>query len=327
MKSHLKSPIIPVILLLLLTACSQQTAPQADPISTLNKVDDYPLYTMLYAGDYSNQLSALPKPNAGAPAFGCSLFAALGNPDQRLFGRNFDWQFSPTLLLFTDPPDGYASVSTVDLGYFFSAGDAMHLEKMAVGDLKPLLETPRLPFDGMNEAGVVVAMAAVEGSIASSDPALPTIGGIRIIREILDHAGNVVEALALFDKYNLDFGSGPPMHYLIADRSGQAALVEYSKGEKVVFNNQQPWLMATNFIVAETKNKPAGHCPRYDKLTEGLQVSQGVIDPQQAMLLLHNVAQGITQWSAVYDLNAATVTIAIGRKFDKTYTFPVSGPK
>ena len=33
------------------------------------------------------------------------------------YGRNFDWEFSPALLLFTDPPDGYASVSMVDLTF------------------------------------------------------------------------------------------------------------------------------------------------------------------------------------------------------------------
>ena len=49
----------------------------------------------------------------------CSLFAALGDPENRLFGRNFDWRYSPALLLFTDRPagGGYASVSMVDIAY------------------------------------------------------------------------------------------------------------------------------------------------------------------------------------------------------------------
>ena len=40
-------------------------------------------------------------------------------PDDRLFGRNFDWRYSPALLLFTDRPaaGGYASVSMVDIAY------------------------------------------------------------------------------------------------------------------------------------------------------------------------------------------------------------------
>lgn len=33
-----------------------------------------------------------------------SFFAALGDADHRLLGRNFDWRYSPARLLFTDPP-------------------------------------------------------------------------------------------------------------------------------------------------------------------------------------------------------------------------------
>ena len=38
-----------------------------------------------------------------------------------VYGRNFDWQYSPALLLFTNPPDGYASVSMVDIEYLVGA--------------------------------------------------------------------------------------------------------------------------------------------------------------------------------------------------------------
>ena len=47
----------------------------------------------------------------------CSLFAALGDDQEFKFGRNFDWEYSPGLLLFTNPLDGYASVSMVDIAY------------------------------------------------------------------------------------------------------------------------------------------------------------------------------------------------------------------
>ena len=47
----------------------------------------------------------------------CTLFAALGDPNDLYFGRNFDREFSPTLLLFNHPKDGYSSVSMVDISY------------------------------------------------------------------------------------------------------------------------------------------------------------------------------------------------------------------
>ncbi len=42
-----------------------------------------------------------------------------------LLGRNFDWNDHRSLLLFTDPPRRYASVSLVDISYLgYSKNDA-----------------------------------------------------------------------------------------------------------------------------------------------------------------------------------------------------------
>ena len=95
-------------------------------LNTLEKVDDYPLYTMTYYGDYHHRAASEPGQRAAAAdmtissesTWGCSLFAAFGDEHNMLYGRNFDWEYSPAMLLYTDPPDGYASVSMVDIAYF-----------------------------------------------------------------------------------------------------------------------------------------------------------------------------------------------------------------
>lgn len=89
-------------------------------LSSLEKVDDYPLYTMRYYGEYDfRRVSTLidkEKADPG-PGWACALFTVLLDDEHLLYGRNFDWEFSPALLVFTDPPDGYASVSMVDMAY------------------------------------------------------------------------------------------------------------------------------------------------------------------------------------------------------------------
>jgi len=78
---------------------------------------------MQFHGAYHEDVHVLSnwKPHSGSassrPAWGCSLFAAFGDGKEMFYGRNFDWRYSPALLLFTDPPEGYASVSMVDLDY------------------------------------------------------------------------------------------------------------------------------------------------------------------------------------------------------------------
>jgi hypothetical protein len=47
----------------------------------------------------------------------CTCFSARNEHGSQLLGRNFDWENHPALLLFTDPPGRYASVSMVDISY------------------------------------------------------------------------------------------------------------------------------------------------------------------------------------------------------------------
>ena len=136
-------------------------------LNSLQKVDNYPLYTMTYAGAYRPRVeTVLPEKTVAAtkspPAWACSLFTVLLDEDNLLYGRNFDWQFSPALLLFTDPPDGYASVSMVDIAYLgFDGTTTKDIADLPIDEQTGLLDAPYLPFDGMNEYGLAIGMAAV----------------------------------------------------------------------------------------------------------------------------------------------------------------------
>ena len=208
-----------------LTPNEEETA----TLLSLEQVNDYPLYTMHYFGTYAGEARSyrpvdLSKPTIALTqtscrvTWGCSLFAALGDEKNRLFGRNFDWQFSPALLLFTDPLDGYASVSMVDIEYLGFEGDrSRNLTDLPLAERQSLLDAPSLPFDGMNEKGLAIGMAAIPAEDMPYDPQKRTIDHLEIIREILDHAGTVDEAIDIFKSYNIDMGN-VPLHGLLKDR-------------------------------------------------------------------------------------------------------------
>jgi hypothetical protein len=295
------------------------SADEVATLSSLAQVDDYPLYVMHYQGAYGSWRSARVDE---APAWACSLFAALGDPNNRLYGRNFDWDLSPALLLFADPPDGYASVSLVDISFLGFAGDrARGLADRPLAEREGLLNAPFLPFDGLNAHGLSIGMAAVPSGDVPLDPAKETLGSLGIIREMLDHAGDVDEALAILQSYNIDMAGGPPIHYLLADRSGRSLLVEFYEGEMVVTPNEAAWQQATNFLRAAAGDDPQGQCWRYDKISERLTASAGWLTAPEAMKLLADVAQLSTQWSAVYGLSSGDVQIALGRQYEQVHTF------
>ena len=305
---------------------------EAATLDSLVKVNDHPLYTLRYHGPYEDLLaSQFAAPGGGGcercaaesqPAWACSLFAALGDAGNQLYGRNFDWEPSPAVLLFTDPPGGYASVSMVDIAYLGFTGDrAQSLLDLPLVDRRRLLAAPSLPFDGMNERGLAIGMAAVPPGSVTPDPRKETTGSLTIIRRMLDQAATVDEALDVLGRYNIDMQGGPPVHYLLADRSGHAALVEFYQGKAFIIRNEEPWHQATNFLRSATGENAEGQCWRYDRIHQRLNKTQGRLTTGQALDLLREVAQDITQWSVVYGMSAGDVTVAMGRRYDQAGVF------
>jgi hypothetical protein len=310
------------------TSAAAPTGLSADEVSALDSltmVDGYPLYTMRFHAS-SDALSGADLPLPGLArsdtSWWCSLFAALADPQNRVYGRNFDWDYSPALLLFYAPADGYASVSMVDIDFLgFTSESARGLDKASLAERTPLLHAPALPLDGMNAKGLVVGMAAVPAAVKVDDSKKPTIGSIGVIRQMLDHAASVDEAIGIFRSYNVDMGGGPPIHYLIADASGKAALLEFSKGKLVVTPNERPWHLATNFIRAEAGDDPESQCWRYAILSKTLTETQGSLTPPAALDLLSSVAQNGTQWSVVYRMSSGDVWVAMGRDYAGAHSF------
>jgi hypothetical protein len=297
-------------------------------LGSLQKVDDYPLYTMRYYGPYTQTAASLEVAEEATrrPAYrgwACSLFAALGDGRRRVYGRNFDWRYSPALLLFTDPPDGYASVSMVDLAYLVDPADILRLTDLALEDRKALLDAPFWPFDGMNEHGLVIGMAAVPESEMPHKTGRETIDSLGIIREMLDHARDASQAVTILGQYSITWDGGPPLHYLIADASGQSMLVEFYNGEMVLIPSpgRAPWHVATNHLRAPLDDDSSSGCWRYETIHSRLAAAGGSMTIGDAADLLADVAQENTQWSVVYDLSRRSVHVAMGRAYQALHTF------
>jgi hypothetical protein len=306
------------------------TDEQVITLNSLVKVDDYPLYVMHHYGPYAEHAAAVAPPDA-VPAVeallpACSLFAALGDPESLLYGRGFDWHYSPALLLFTYPPDGYASVSMVELNHWFGADQLRALDERArderwLLERRALLSTPLYPYDGMNEHGLAVGMAAVPATEMPHSPLKRNIDSLGVIREMLDHARTVDQAVDILSRYNVRWGGGPPLHYLIADAAGRAVLVEFDRGRMIQIPNAQPWHLATNHLrTLVSAAHPAG-CWRYEAIEERLEQAAGRLSAQEAMDLLAAVSVPDTQWSVVYGIHDRRVHVVMGRQYDRVHTW------
>jgi penicillin V acylase-like amidase (Ntn superfamily) len=249
--------------------------------------------------------------------FACTCFSAKTEKGSQILGRNFDWSNHPALLLFTNPPGRYASVSMVDISYLgYSKSDDP--AKNPGG----LYRSPLLPFDGMNEKGLAVGMMALSSAQAPHDPQKQTINSVMIIRLMLDHAKNVEEAIALFEKFNIDFSGGPPLHYFITDRSGRSVVVELVDQNISVLRNTNPWHLATNFILTGLSPETAlTSCWRYKKAWQTLENQASKFSQSSALSLLKGVSQRNTIWSVVYDTSSLDLWVVMGKKYDRVHQY------
>jgi hypothetical protein len=337
-KKQVLVKLLPLILLLFTAiTCAKNGTPYATSkfntlsvLESLEKVDSYPVYTMKYEIDYRFedylQTGTWPELTLSLPDsfptgnWGCTCFSAMGTDSTHLLGRNFDWHDCIPMVLFTRPPNAYASVSTVDLEYLgFHRGN---LPDEAT-DQHQLLYTPYLPFDGMNEKGVAVGMMAISNARGPFDESKITIGEIEVIRLILDYAASVDEALQLMQNYNIQF-TQPPIHYMISDRSGKSVIVEFINGEMYTLTSSDSFHVSTNFIIHGSKAPSQTPCRRYNQTYQYLLETNGIIDHQEGLSLLQQVSQPSTIWSSLYNLQTGQIFMVPGRKHESPLRFTLS---
>ena len=323
-KKKRHSRIIRVLLALLLLMVLGLSVLLYGPVKTLaslEKVDDFPLYVMRYQGTYFFDLFAeegidwvfyrrlYKKVNPDA----CTSFSALSEQGDGLFGRNFDWQHRASLLLFTDPPDGYASVSMVDLYYLGLGG----MQEIPWAKRLNLLGAPYAIMDGMNECGVAIAQNAVPQRQMPNDPNKPTLLHTQMLRLVLDYAKDVNEAISLIDRYNAHF-EVRATHFHIVDASGNSAIVEYTDDKIIILRNKDRWQVSTNFLISE-ESKP--DCWRYKLVSESLSKVDGKIPQDEAMHLLSRSTLDNTVWSIVYNLSTGRIQLAMGKDYKRVHNF------
>jgi hypothetical protein len=309
---------------------SEHESPESDRVKTLRslkKLDEFPLYTMRFFGDYalpdfSPRVLPLHDTQSGnrpvaSSSWACTCFSTKTERGSHLLGRNFDWDNHPALLLFTNPPGRYASVSMVDISYLgYSKSDDPGKNP---GEL---FRAPLLPFDGMNDQGLAVGMMALSAADPPHDPQKQTVDSLLIIRLMLDHAKDVEGALALFEKFNIDFQGGPPLHYIITDRTGRSAVVEFVNRELSVLRNTQAWQVATNFtLTGRSPENSRAACWRYDRVWETLAHGAPAFSAAKALSLLKDVSQRNTIWSVVYDISSLEFLVVMGKKYDHVHEF------
>lgn len=276
----------------------------------------------------------------GSPDVGCSSFAVTDEDGNSLFGRNYDFSSTNSLILHTNPGNGrHASISSVDL-QFLNLSDGIN----GIVDSLTAIAAAYAPLDGMNDAGVscgiYMSYQGPDGGTVATDQntELPDLTSTTMLRLILDYADNVDEAVELVKRYDFHDSANSSFHYMVADASGKSAILEWvapgatdltdldgSKRElKVYYNDDDAVLGAneaaenfqyvTNFIVTpdyyETEDAKKG-LDRYEYIHDFINGdgtnNEGIVSREDCMTLLEDL--GRRKWKTTHTGQSDNITV------------------
>ena len=166
----------------------------------------------------------------------------------------------------------------------------------------------------MNEKGLVVEIMWLDETEYPKPDTRPAIHILQWIQYQLDNCATVAEVLATDRLMRITGTTGAPLHYLIADATGNVATVEFIKGKKVVHTGSSlKYPVLTNspykqsVQLTDANNRQDNSIERFATACSMIQSFQKADQKINAIdygfSILNAISQGnYTKWSIVYDI-------------------------
>ena len=278
--------------------------------------------------------------------FNCTRFlAAQADGDGFWYGRNYDYYKNPTLVTISRPKKGYASIAVSDMSHFGYGLDKLPVKFMGKVNC---LAAIYAPVDGINEKGLCTSIMALPGQAACQESGSHKVGTTIIMRLWLDRCATVQEALDLAATLDIrhDATVGSGYHYMIADASGDCAVLEFDKedGWKSMIVRKDPSeksMLVTNHLLSAkyyttvpdiaVGNPHSKSWWRYETAGAYLAGHSGTLSLEQAQeclamvhwkdLIWEDGTVEDTQYSNVYDQQNITLALRNWNDYDTTVRF------
>jgi choloylglycine hydrolase len=248
----------------------------------------------------------------------CTTFC-LDRGDSHIFGKNYDWPLGDGLVIVNK-----RGVLKTAIKVGGAIGQPANWTSK-FGSVTFNQYGRELPMGGMNEAGLVVEMMALSEAEYPVPDKRPYVNSLQWIQYQLDNFSRVEEVIASDSRIRIPpMASGPGTHYLVSDRAGDCASIEFLNGKMVLHTRETLPVkaLANSTYAASVKYwEKAALSPSdrsYHSLSRFARAANLVkkFDPKSSQSAVHyafdileNVAQGyMTRWSIVYELNNSRIS-------------------
>jgi choloylglycine hydrolase len=244
---------------------------------------------------------------ATGPVLDACTTLCLRSDGRIVFGKNYDWMVADGVLLVNKRGVARASDGP-------PAASAAWVSKY--GSVTFNQYGRDFPSGGMNEAGLVVELMWAEGSRYPRPDARPAVGCLEWIQYQLDTARTVADVVG--GDARIRISGDVPLHYLVADRDGNVATIEFVGGKLVAHaGSGLPIPVLANDLYADSlrfvetaRSLPPGPASRarFARAADRVRTYRPPDDPVAYVFdTLTNVSQESTQWSIVYEIDRGLV--------------------
>lgn len=244
----------------------------------------------------------------------CTTFC-LRKGDRAVFGKNYDWMVPDGLVMINKR--GVAKVSAIEPEQGRPAKWTSRFGSLTFNQYGR-----EFPSGGMNEAGLAIELMWLDDTQYPGPDGRPVVECLEWIQYQLDSYATVAEVVR--HAGDLRISSGAKIHFLVCDKGGSCATVEFLGGKPVVHTGadlparalaNHTYEQSLAFRETNRANPSAlrgkGSLQRFSRAADRADrfaAGQAGNPVEYAFETLADVAQGAyTQWSIVYDLKAGRV--------------------
>lgn len=294
----------------------------------------------------------------------CSTFSAPCSDGGFVLGRNYDFPVGGNyyMVVHTNPAEGYKGIGIADMSVLLANPDPAD-PFSTVRNKEIALFAPYCILDGINEKGFMCSFMELE-----YEPVQQNRGKTRLVtnwtlRLMLDKCATVAEAIELMDSYDMQsvfMDRGADLHFILADASGDRAVIEYVENQMKVLRAPEligeaaDFVLSTNFYLTPGRRvdrerglwelKELGYW-RFDTLLARLKENpapsmEEAMENMRSVRILFNDEDEkenirrngknpeeldswvwMTLWSAVYNNHDLSLDLCIREDYDQKFHF------
>ena len=212
-------------------------------------------------------------------AIACTTFCFM-NKGEWVYGRNYDWYIEHCLIMVNKRGVAKTALTQDNPAQWVSKYGSITFNQYG----------REFPLGGMNEAGLVIEVMWLEQTEYPQPDSRKGLSTLQWLQYQLDNFSTADEVITTNEAIRITQGA-TPLHFLVCDRTGKAATIEFLEGDMVVHTG-------SNLPVSALTNSTYASSLRFYEAFDGDETKELYLSADNSLKRFVWAAGGVEQWDS-----------------------------